>query len=462
MRTLATLLSLLSLTLTCAQDLTLDLFVSNLDRPVNIKHAGDDKLYVAEQDGRIKVINADGTVESTLFLDIDDRVINSGNERGLLGLAFHPDYATNGFFFVNYSNNSGNTVIARFSRSTTNPLVADPNSELIILSYTQPFSNHNGGELAFGSDGYLYISSGDGGSGGDPQDNSQNLSNLLGKLLRIDVNNSSEAAPYAIPTDNPFVSNAAAQDEIWSYGLRNPWKFSFDRDTNDLWIGDVGQNAREEINLTPATDTGGLNYGWRCYEGNITFNTTNCPPASNLTFPVAEYAHTGGRCSITGGYIYRGTNYPNLQGAYFFADICTQEIGYLQLDNGIWTSTFENFSGTWVAFGEAVDGELLVASLSGAIYKIVDSALSINENALNAISVFPNPAKNELHLDFSNTTIQISSIVIYDIQGKAVKNILRNNQTIQTIKVSDLSKGIYIMKMKSINGTSSTQKLILN
>ncbi len=450
------------LNISYAQDIELELFASNLDRPVNIKHAGDDRLFVVEQDGLIKIINANGTIETAPFLDIDSRVRSTGNEQGLLGLAFHPDYTNNGYFFVNYINNSGNTVIARFSRDGVNPSIADPDSELIILDYNQPESNHNGGELAFGTDGYLYISSGDGGGGGDQDNNSQNLGVFLGKLLRIDVNNSTVAEPYNIPADNPFISDPNANDEIWAYGLRNPWKFSFDRSTNDLWIGDVGQNAREEINFTLSTDTGGLNYGWRCYEGNNTFNTSGCPSADNLTFPVSDYAHTNNRCSITGGYVYRGSVYPNFQGLYFFADVCSQEIGYLRFENDSWNSTFESFSGSWVAFGEDINGELYVSSLSGNIFKLTDSTLGVEENQLNVISIFPNPANNELHLDFSKTTIIVSDIIIYNIQGKAVKTVTRNDDTIQNIKVSDLPKGMYILKMNSADGNSSTQKLVID
>ena len=450
------------LNISYAQDIELELFASNLDRPVNIKHAGDDRLFVVEQDGLIKIINANGTIETAPFLDIDSRVRSTGNEQGLLGLAFHPDYTNNGYFFVNYINNSGNTVIARFSRDGVNPSIADPDSELIILDYNQPESNHNGGELAFGTDGYLYISSGDGGGGGDQDNNSQNLGVFLGKLLRIDVNNSTVAEPYNIPADNPFISDPNANDEIWAYGLRNPWKFSFDRSTNDLWIGDVGQNAREEINFTLSTDTGGLNYGWRCYEGNNTFNTSGCPSADNLTFPVSDYAHTNNRCSITGGYVYRGSEYPNFEGLYFFADVCSQEIGYLRFENESWNSTFESFSGSWVAFGEDINGELYVSNLSGNIFKLTDSTLGVEENQLNVISIFPNPANNELHLDFSKTTLTVSDIIIYNTQGKAVKTVTRNDDTIQNIKVSDLSKGIYILKMNSADGNSSTQKLVIN
>jgi glucose/arabinose dehydrogenase len=448
-----------------AQDLELELFASNLDRPVNIKHAGDARLFVVEQDGLIKIINADGTIETTPFLDIDGRVRSIGNEQGLLGLAFHPDYINNGYFFLNYINNSGNTVIARFSRNATNTSLADSNSELIILTYSQPFSNHNGGELAFGSDGYLYISSGDGGSGNDPQNNSQNLGRMLGKLLRIDVNNSTVAAPYAIPTDNPFVGIPNANDEIWAYGLRNPWKFSFDRSTNDLWIADVGQSAREEIDFTLSTDTGGLNYGWRCYEGTIegnAFDAGICPDESSLVFPVSEYTHTSGRCSITGGYVYRGSVYPNFEGLYFFADVCSQEIGYLRFENGSWNSTFASFSGSWVAFGEDINGELYIASISGNLFKLTDTTLNIEENRLHIIPIFPNPTNDKLYIDFSKITQSVSDIIIYNIQGKAVKTLTRNDDYIQNIKVSDLSKGIYILKINSIDGHISTQKLIIN
>ena len=301
MRLLASILSLLYTSIITSQGLDIELFAQNFDRPVNLKHAGDDKLYVVEQDGYIRIINDDGSVETTPFLNIDSRVINTGNERGLLGLAFHPNYITNGHFYVNYINNSGNTVISRFNRSNTNPLLADPNSELILLTYSQPFTNHNGGDMAFGQDGYLYISSGDGGAGGDPQNNSQNLTNLLGKILRIDIDNTENGNNYAIPPDNPFEGSPTNSEEIWAYGLRNPWKFSFDSLNGDIWIADVGQQEYEEINRATLTEAG-LNYGWRCYEGNATFNSTGCPPFNTLTFPVAEYNHTTSgqfKCSIT-------------------------------------------------------------------------------------------------------------------------------------------------------------------
>ncbi|WP_299365829.1 PQQ-dependent sugar dehydrogenase [Winogradskyella sp.] len=468
MKTFTTLLCCICVAICHSQDLELELFATGFTRPVNIKHAGDDRLFIVEQDGIIKILNSDGTVETTPFLDIDNRSsgTDTGQEKGLLGLAFHPDYATNGYFYVNYTDNMGDTVVSRFSRSTTDPSLADPNSELIILTFFQPFSNHNGGDLAFGADGYLYISSGDGGAGGDPQNNSQNLGNLLGKILRIDVNNSSISNPYDIPPDNPFVGNPTASDEIWAYGLRNPWKFSFDRLTNDIWIGDVGQSDFEEINFASSTDAG-LNYGWRCYEGNSIFNDTGCPSSSTLTFPVAQYSHLFDgdfKCSITGGYRYRGTTYPNLEGLYFFADYCSEEIGFLRFESGNWTMTLEGFSGDWVAFGEDVNGELLVSSLSGNIFKIIDDApLSIEENQLNTVTIFPNPAKDVVQIDFSNTSFSHSTkITIYDIQGKSVKVLNKTDETVQEIITSDLKSGFYILKIESVDGQQITEKLVID
>ncbi|MDH7914059.1 PQQ-dependent sugar dehydrogenase [Winogradskyella sp. SYSU M77433] len=463
MKKLFTLISILFFSISFSQDIDLESFATGFNRPVNIKHAGDDRLFVAEQDGIIKIVNSDGTTESTNFLDITSLVGSVGNEQGLLGLAFHPNYATNGYFFVNYTNNSGDTVISRFSRIGTSPEIADPNSELIILTYTQPYSNHNGGELHFSPDGYLYISSGDGGSGGDPDDNGQSLNTLLGKLLRIDVNNSTASNPYDIPSDNPFVGNTTVNQEIWAYGLRNAWKFSFDSMTDDLWIADVGQNAREEINQAAITEAG-LNYGWRCYEGNNTYNTTGCPNSSTLTFPIYEYAHSGGRCSITGGYVYRGSTFSNMNGLYFFADLCTQEIGYLNFEGGSWNATYEVFSGNWVAFGEDVNNELYVADLNGSIYKIIDNTLSINENTLDSISIYPNPASHILHLDFSNNLNSLSAdIKIYDIQGKLIKSILKDkNDTFTSIEISNMKSGFYIVKINSEDDKEITKKLVIN
>ena len=287
-----------------SQTLVPELFASGFNEPVAIAHAGDDRIFVVEQPGIIKVIENGST--STL-LNMTQLVGNSANEQGLLGLAFHPDFAVNGYgyFFVNYTNNSGATTISRFTVASNGTVSI--NSELIILVIAQPFSNHNGGGIAFSPvDGYLYIGTGDGGSGGDPYANSQNTQSLLGKMLRLDVNGISNSSPYFIPSDNPFINNSSYAPEIWSLGLRNPWRFSFDRDSGDMWIGDVGQTSMEEIDFELAGN-GGENYGWRCYEGTNSYNTSGCGGSSLYTFPIHQYNHNSGGCSVTGGYIYRGS-----------------------------------------------------------------------------------------------------------------------------------------------------------
>ncbi|MFK7833947.1 MAG: PQQ-dependent sugar dehydrogenase [Winogradskyella sp.] len=453
-----------------AQILDLELYASNFDRPVSIKHAGDDRLFIVEQDGLIKIINADGSNQSTPFLDINNRVINTGNERGLLGLAFHPDYASNGYFFINYINNAGDTVVSRFTRDATNSNIADPTSEFIIITYAQPFSNHNGGDLAFGPDGYLYIASGDGGSGGDPEDNAQNTLNLLGNLLRLDIDATTPTQNYSIPSSNPFIGHPNFRAEIFAYGLRNPWKFSFDRFTNDLWIADVGQNQYEEINMVSSAEAAiGLNYGWRCYEGNGPFNTDDCSDASAYTFPVEGYFHSGdgaSKCSITGGYRYRGTTYTNFEGLYFFADICSQEIGYLTFNESTmtWSKTFEQFSGQWSAFGEDLNGEIYVSDLSsGNIFKLIDTTLSLDDDVISSISIYPNPAKNQVNINFGpfSTSDQAIEIDIHDLQGKKVMSVSRNQDNIQTINTSQLAGGIYILNVNSNNGSQGTHKLVI-
>ena len=260
----------------------LELFADGFSSPVDITNAGDERLFVVEKSGRIKIVLPDGTVLPTPFLNINPIVGSAGSEQGLLGLAFHPNYASNRYFFVNYTNNSGDTEIARYETDPANLNQALSNSGTVIMTIDQPFNNHNGGDIAFGPDGYLYIGMGDGGSGGDPGDRSQDPQELLGKMLRIDVDNGS---PYGIPPDNPFINDTTVLDEIWAIGLRNPWRYSFDRETGDLWMGDVGQNEREEIDMQLASSTGGENYGWRCYEGDLPFNTSGCGLNWGLCIP---------------------------------------------------------------------------------------------------------------------------------------------------------------------------------
>ena len=370
---------------------------------------------MVEQSGYIQILNSNGTTNATPFLDIDTKVSDSGGERGLLGLAFHPNYPTTPFFYVKYINNSGNTVIARYT--ITNETNANVGSELILLTITQTDTNHNGGEMQFGPDGYLYIATGDGGGGGDPFNDAQDLSSLLGKLLRIDIDNSSNGNNYDIPATNPFFNdgNANTLPEIWAYGLRNPWKFSFDSDNNDIWIADVGQSNKEEINRVLASSVGGENFGWRCYEGTSTFNTTGCPPMNTMTFPIAEYTRGGSpfKCSITGGYRYRGSAYPSFTGLYFFADYCSDEIGYLQENGANWDMTFASSpsGGNWSTFGEDIDGELYIADLdSGQIYKIIDNSLSTSEFEKDIFSMYPNPSKENVTISLKHSEVESISV----------------------------------------------------
>lgn len=366
--------------------------ITALTKVTDITHAGDSRLFIAEQPGRIWIYKPGIGRLATPFLDISGPVDDSGNEMGLLGLAFHPNYATNGYFYVNYTVASPRrTRVSRFQVSAGDPDVANVASELILLEFEQPYTNHNGGALHFGPDGYLYIASGDGGNSNDPEDYSQNKASLLGKLLRIDVDAASGGLPdcstygganYRIPADNPLADGPGGQcDEIWALGLRNPWRFAFDRATDDLWIGDVGQWAWEEVDFEAAGDSGGRNYGWDCYEGNATNPNDPAPscagaPISNFTFPVHVYDHSSSKCSITGGYVYRGQSYQGLDGHYFFADYCTGTLWTLSGSPTAPTlTTMALASGSTLSnprtFGEDVDGELYVASGS-AVFKIVD------------------------------------------------------------------------------------------
>lgn len=343
-----------------------------LQRPTWITHAGDDRLFVLEQIGRIRIIQ-DGQLLPEPFLDITDRVGSLSSEQGLLGLAFHPDYASEGaagegVFYVNYTNYGGDSRISRFRASPENPNAADKSSEIVYLSVDQPFPNHNGGIVAFGPDGYLYAGLGDGGSANDPLNAGQSLSTFLGKVLRLDVD--AVDGDYAIPPDNPFSDEEAARPEIWAYGLRNPWRFSFDRATGDLYIADVGQNLYEEVNYQPASSSGGENYGWRIMEASHCFEAENCDE-SGLVQPVFEYDHSQG-CSITGGYVYRGQAFPTMQGNYFTADYCLGTIWRLFPQDGRWLSDVVLDSDLVIStFGEDVNGELYVTDYArGAIYRL--------------------------------------------------------------------------------------------
>lgn len=353
---------------TGAARVQLEPVVSGLRSPVHLTSpAGDTRLFVVEQEGRIRIIQ-NGTLLDSPFLDIVSRV-GSGGERGLLSLAFHPQYRGNGLFFVDYTDRSGDTRVERYSVSS-DPNRADVNSATLVLTVAQPYANHNGGQILFGPDNMLYIAMGDGGSGGDPQNHAQNRSDLLGDLLRIDVS----VSPYAIPSDNPFRTQSEMRGEIWAYGLRNPWRIAFDRTDGNLYIADVGQNAIEEVNVVRG-DAAGLNYGWHIMEGSQCYNpSSNCSRAG-LTMPIVEYEHTGGACSVTGGLVYRGSRIPSLRGHYFYGDYCAGWVRSFRYSNGQ-AADQQSWDlgdvGRIQSFGEDASGELYLLSANGTVYRFVE------------------------------------------------------------------------------------------
>lgn len=355
-------------------DITLDPVAEGMNQPIHVTNAGDgsNRLFVAQREGRIRIIDGNGQLQTTPFLNIEDRVECCDSELGLFAVAFSPNYTTTQHFYVHYTaliNSQAKSRISRFT-TTADPNVADPNSEEIVLEFDQPAFNHNGGQIAFGPDGYLYIATGDGGGSGDPQDNGQKLTTLLGKILRIDVETGSPAT-YTIPANNPFVGTAGARGEIWAYGLRNPWRFSFDRTTGDLYIGDVGQGRLEEISFQPASSTGGENYGWNTMEGSLCFNATTCDQ-TGLTLPIHTYGRSLGQ-SVTGGNVYRGSQETTLQGIYFFADYITGRIWGLRNVGGTWEDhEFTNSPYNVASFGEDENGELYIVDLGGGVYKVRD------------------------------------------------------------------------------------------
>jgi hypothetical protein len=382
--------------------------LSGLSSPIYLTdaHDGTNRLFIVEQPGRIRVLQP-GAASSTVFLDITQRVL-AGGERGLLGLAFHPQFPNTNRFFVNYTRrNDGATVIAEY-RVSSNPNVADQ-AETVLLTVPQPFSNHNGGMIEFGPDGFLYIAMGDGGSANDPQNRAQNVNELLGKILRIDVNRSEGGQLYASPPSNPFFGATQGRDEIFALGVRNPWRFSFDRNTGDLFVGDVGQNAIEEIDII----TLGGNYGWRVFEGT---QCTNLNPglcgAGGFSLPITQYNHTGGRCSVTGGYVYRGVQSSLPFGSYVFADFCTGEI--FLFENGA-TRLLLDTPHSISSFGEDEAGEFYVCGLGGTVHRIVNSDppppsgdLRLNSfflrhriklNVIDPVPVRPNGKKYQIVVD---------------------------------------------------------------
>ena len=349
----------------------------SFDQPVGVYSAGDgsDRIFLVEKKGVIHVFdNREDVTASAVFLDITDRVISAASEEGLLGLAFHPRFSTNGFFYVDYTAGSPlRTVVARYNVSQDDLDHADRNSELVLLEVLQPFSNHNGGQLAFGPDGYLYIALGDGGGAGDPQGNAQNRSTLLGKILRIDIDKTSGDLRYGIPSDNPFVGNTAGyREEIFAYGLRNPWRFSFDTATGWLWTADVGQNRAEEVNIIES----GRNYGWDIMEGNLCYNSTQDCNQTGLQQPIWTYGRDQG-ISVTGGFVYRGSSLTGLNGWYIYGDYGSGRIWALQYDGTeAVNKELANTDLNITSFGLDEQNELYVCDFKGKIYRLVETAIA--------------------------------------------------------------------------------------
>ncbi|MDQ7818137.1 MAG: PQQ-dependent sugar dehydrogenase [Melioribacteraceae bacterium] len=455
----------------------------SFEQPVDFQYPddGSNRLFVVSQPGTIYVFENNNSVTAKkVFLDIRDKVL-FGGEQGLLGLAFHPDYKNNGYFYINYTtSNPRRTVVSRFKVSSTDPDAADRSSELILLTVDQPYSNHNGGQTSFGPDGYLYISLGDGGSGGDPQNYAQNLRSLLGKILRIDVNNRSGNLNYNIPNDNPFKGNTNnLREEIYAFGLRNVWKFSFDLPTGKLWAADVGQNAWEEINIIE----NGKNYGWRIMEGNHCYNpATNCN-TTNLTMPVWEYGRNDqGGYSITGGYVYRGSSASELNGKYIYGDFVSGNIWSLELigsnaTNKLLFSTNHSIS----TFGMDQNNELYFANYStGRIYKFRGTSTKVGLNLMpqsyKLFQNYPNPFNPATKISFEIPREGNVSLKIYDTLGTEVTTLVDEHRPAGNYNVEfnagitekrPLSSGIYFYSLivnnssGLINDFVDTKKFVL-
>ena len=452
-------------------------------RPVDLQHANDssNRLFVVEQAGIIRVFDNDSLTNSAgIFLDITGRVNDTNNEEGLLGVAFHPDYAQNGYFFVNYTASQPNrTVISRFKVSDVNPSIAEPDSELVILEFSQPYSNHNGGQIAFGPlDGFLYIASGDGGSFGDPSCNAQNRQTLLGAMLRIDVSNATITNPYQIPPDNPFYNNSQGyREEIFAYGLRNPWRFSIDPATGWIWTGDVGQGQWEEIDLI----VNGGNYGWSMFESFHCYNSPwPCTPpcdSTGLIMPIWEYNHSVGQ-SITGGYVYRGSTVPELAGKYVYADYVSGRIWTLFYDaimptvNSLLMDTNLQIS----SFGIDQEQELYICAFDGRIYKFTSASTPINPgneelpDDLVLMQNFPNPLNPETQIVYQIKQAGFVKLQIFNIIGQEVRTLVQQIQASGVHHViwdgrddagNAVSSGSYIYQIESGDEVRSKRLTIL-
>jgi len=460
---------------TCPPAYALDseLFVSGLESPVYVTApAGDPRVFVVEQPGRIQIYDQNGAHIST-FLDIAG-LVGFGGEQGLLGLAFSPTYATDRKFYVNYTNNAGDTIIARYFASPGNPDLATPNGQ-IVLTIGQPFSNHNGGRIAFGPDGYLYIGMGDGGSGGDPEGNGQDIEVLLGKILRIHVNGLSPT--YTNPPDNPFVGGPG-RDEIWAYGMRNPWGLMFDSETGDLYVVDVGQGDWEEVNVQPASSSGGENYGWNIMEGRHCYEPPSDCDETGLVLPVHEYSHSAG-CSVTGGTVYRGA-IPSIQGHYFFADFCTERIWSFVWDGGGGITDFTDRTADLApgggrtidsisGFGTDALDELYICDLGGEVFRITDSAIAVPPITGSPVAptLVPNPFRTLTRLRLGVAVGEPVRVAVLDASGRRVRALADGPATAEITwdGLNDagfsVSPGVYVVEVEAGGQVSRSRVTVL-
>ncbi|MBZ0203879.1 MAG: PQQ-dependent sugar dehydrogenase [Ignavibacteria bacterium] len=447
--------------------------------PVFLTHAGDasNRIFVVQQTGSIVVFPNDSSGSSkTTFLDISNKII-FGSEQGALGLAFHPAYSTNRFFYVNYTRLSdGATIVSRFQTQSGDPNKADSLSELVLLTIAQPFANHNGGMIMFGQDGYLYIGMGDGGSGGDPGNRAQNPNELLGKILRIDVNNPSGGNNYGIPSTNPY-AGGGGRGEIYCIGMRNPWRFSQDPATGLIYAGDVGQGCWEEISLI----TLGGNCGWKIMEGMFCFvsvsgtqcNETNCN-TTGLTLPIKQYSsHTGNECSVTGGYVYRGSRVPLLSGKYIYADYCSAKIWKLQYSGGVISDTAQigNAPSPVYSFGVDQSNELYVLCANGRVYRFLSTVIGIDPQGNNIPDGYtleqnyPNPFNPVTNFEFRIPDYGLVSLNIYDVIGREIAIIVNDEMTPGTYKAewnaSEYPSGVYFYKLIAGNVTLEKKMVLI-
>jgi len=439
--------------------------------PLGIENCGDSRLFIVQQQGQIYISDSLGNRRSKPFLNISARVNSTGNSQGLLGLAFDPDYLTNGYFYVDYINNAGHTQISRFKVSAGDPNKADTASEKFILQVQQPFRYHNGGCIRFGPDGFLYIGTGDGDDeGGDPNNYSQNTQSLLGKMLRIDVHHGD---PYKIPLKNPFVDSANYLPEIWALGLRNPWRWSFDAITGNLIIADVGEALWEEIDLQSAKSKGGENYGWRCYEGTKAFNTTGCKPKSNYTFPIVQYKHalSTGDCSITGGFVYRGSAFPSLKGKYFYADYCSGLIRMFKIaDTTGKKIVYYGDAGAYTSFGENYHHELFITNfVDGKIYRITDTLTTPQQNfdiisKGTSVRIYPNPAHGNFTIEYNTQKKEEYTLRFYNSTGEelyAAKHAFSEGTNTWAVSVPGIAKGNCYFTLSAPSGIFLSQKILM-